>query len=1008
MSKNNNTITIDFEARSVEDLTSVGGHNYAAHPTTEVLCLAYKVGEEPENLWLPEYEGIPEWVRDRLWEHGWFVEAHNAFFEQCIWYYIMHKQFGWPQIPLESWACSAALASTHALPRALDKAGAALHTNVVKDQEGKGTMLQVCRPRIVLEPFWFKDDKLFTRIANEMKGGLRQKYSDLKISKKHFGLEKEDLLQRMIDTRQDLFSDDTIYIWWDDKERMDTLYSYCLDDVLAEEAIAKALPPLSDRERQVWLLDQKINHRGIYCDLSTVYDAIEVVKGYEEKLKAEVPQLSGGEVNSVNQVDKLTKYLQRYIPHLDSLSADTLRNMLKKKEKLPQHVVRLMEIRLALSKTSTKKLYAMDNFASPEDGRVRDLLLYHGASTGRWSGRGIQVQNLPKSTLDRDPEELVADIKTKNVPYLEQKYGNPLEVVSSSIRSMLTAAPNNDLILADFAAIEARTVFWLAGQEDALNMFWGGEDIYKDMAAHIYNTTADKIEKPSKNRDLGKQAVLGCFAEDTLVLTDRGWVGIIDVRESDMLWDGIEWVSHKGLKYKGIKDTICQKGLTVTPDHLILTGDGWRRAEDALTKSFLFQSAKKLVDLPYGVGIGDTTGGVNPLVMILSFLVNAAQKLPTWLNGLIYHGGLQPNAIVVLKNLRSKLGKCIGNIRILFPKMKTDVGCLIGSPLVYKDVTTLNVLPTNTTGGGALKFTNLGEKIGRSSLNTLSPWRGGMYRTWNWIASTWTKAISQGTFDSVQNPKTHTIKGLLQKCRTKSSNLKKKTHVYDLCSAGPRSRFLVWSSEGPIIAHNSGYQMGWKKFIITCEGYGIDVDEELAKKAIYGYRDRFDKVPQLWKDQEEAAKRATITKEPVECGKTTWFVENGFLYCRLPSGRCLAYSEPRVEWVEDKFNPGRKKQSLSHMGLDINKKWVRQYTYGGLLVENITQGTARDVMVENMLTLEEKGYKILFTVHDEVIVEVPEGFGSVEEFEQLLQRTPDWAVGLPILAEGERSKRYKN
>ena len=151
------------------------------------------------------------------------------------------------------------------------------------------------------------------------------------------------------------------------------------------------------------------------------------------------------------------------------------------------------------------------------------------------------------------------------------------------------------------------------------------------------------------------------------------------------------------------------------------------------------------------------------------------------------------------------------------------------------------------------------------------------------------------------------------------------------------------------------------------------------------------------------------TKNPgrlYEEGPIKWKVQGNFLYCKLPSGRCLAYPDPLVKIIKTKWDT--EKESLTFMAVNgLTKKWEREHTYGGKLVENIVQATARDLMANGMLNTEKAGYKTVMTVHDEVISEVPEGFGSVEEFEKLLSTPPEWAKDYPIKAEGWRGKRYR-
>lgn len=205
-----------------------------------------------------------------------------------------------------------------------------------------------------------------------------------------------------------------------------------------------------------------------------------------------------------------------------------------------------------------------------------------------------------------------------------------------------------------------------------------------------------------------------------------------------------------------------------------------------------------------------------------------------------------------------------------------------------------------------------------------------------------------------------------------------------------------------------GFQMGAARFKEHAKNQaGLIISEELAEKTVKTYRETYPEVVKLWYAQERAA--ILSVKNPGRIfteGPIKWKVQGNFLYCRLPSGRCLAYPDPAIKVIKTKWDTD--KESLTFMAVNtITKQWDREHTYGGKLVENIVQATARDLMANGMLNTEKAGYKSVMTVHDEVISEVPEGFGSVEEFEKLLSTPPEWAKDYPIKAEGWRGKRYR-
>lgn len=242
---------------------------------------------------------------------------------------------------------------------------------------------------------------------------------------------------------------------------------------------------------------------------------------------------------------------------------------------------------------------------------------------------------------------------------------------------------------------------------------------------------------------------------------------------------------------------------------------------------------------------------------------------------------------------------------------------------------------------------------------------------------------------------------------------------------------------GKVAILGLGFQMGPSKFVESAAGYGItlkedsecancgltsrehrkvrshyfdpiDPDEITAVKVVDAFRSKFWRVKEMWDDQNAAAIRAVQNPNTyIIAGRMLWIVENGFLYCELPSGRRLAYPDPEVREKETPW--GEMRPLLTFMGINpYNRQWQRQHAYGGLLVENQTQAVARDLMMEAMVRVENtKRYFVVLTVHDELVAEAAIGTGSVKEFESLVCAIPEWAEGCPVDAEGWNGSRYR-
>jgi DNA polymerase bacteriophage-type len=197
------------------------------------------------------------------------------------------------------------------------------------------------------------------------------------------------------------------------------------------------------------------------------------------------------------------------------------------------------------------------------------------------------------------------------------------------------------------------------------------------------------------------------------------------------------------------------------------------------------------------------------------------------------------------------------------------------------------------------------------------------------------------------------------------------------------------------------------KFEATCLKDGIEVTPELSKLAVDTFRQVNNRIVSYWYAIEDAAVEAVRSPgQIVAHGRVKFRVNGSFLWCQLPSGRNLCYPYPKLK---EKMTPwGEMKPAVFYKTVNsYTRQWGESDTYGGKLVENITQAVARDLMAEGMLRVEAAGYPVIMTVHDEIMAEPPEGFGSKEEFESLMAKLPDWAQGCPVAAKGWIGKRYR-
>jgi DNA polymerase len=489
---------------------------------------------------------------------------------------------------------------------------------------------------------------------------------------------------------------DGSYTWWNTKDKIDTLVAYCRQDVRTELSVAETLNAMPDAERRLYQLDQRINDRGVKVDIDLIDRVSKLANSASENIDAEMKRLTNGQVKAATNAMDLTAWLRGYELNVNSVDKQTVTRLLAM-DGLHPIIKQVLRLRQDGAKSSTAKYDAMVNAANADD-RMRGLLMYHGAATGRWSGRLVQPQNFPRPQKKQDElDEIIAKLKADQDV---SEHGAGTVLASDLLRSMLIADEGHRLMFADYSAIEARVLAWVAGQNDLVETFRKGGDVYKEMASAIYNVDVESVT--DGQRQVGKMAILGC-----------------------------------------------------------------------------------------------------------------------------------------------------------------------------------------------------------------------------------------------------------------------------------------------------GYGMGGKRFAEQCATMGIKVDEDEAKRIVSVYREKNNRIAQYWRD---------VENDFVDMVREAGRVRSVEL--PLPSGRSLTYHNPRIIQRETPWGAMRDTAQVDTLN-SVTRQWVSQIIWGGLLTENVVQATARDMMATAMMALEIKGYPVILSVHDEIICEVPDGFGSLDEMIDIMTRVPAWAQGCPINAEGKEGKRYR-
>jgi DNA polymerase len=257
--------------------------------------------------------------------------------------------------------------------------------------------------------------------------------------------------------------------------------------VETEYLLDQKLTHLPKTEEKIWVLNQECNFRGVKVDVETSKQILDLISLQTKKLNQELIEITDGEVKTAMQRDKILEWLEEQGMCMGSLRAETVKDTIQQFDSMKPgykaNCKRVLEIRQSLSKSSTKKYKALLTRAGADE-RVRDISMYHGAHTGRDTGTGLQVLNLPRGKI-KNIDKAIEIIKTGDLGLIELIYGDPFSAFSSVIRGMITATPGSMLYDADYNAIECRILNWLAGQEDILKMFRKDIDLYVKMATRL-------------------------------------------------------------------------------------------------------------------------------------------------------------------------------------------------------------------------------------------------------------------------------------------------------------------------------------------------------------------------------------------------------------------------------------------------------------------------------------------------------------------------------------------
>lgn len=513
MAKN---LFIDVETYSSVDIKESGAYKYIESPDFEILIIGYALDDGPVKIVdLAQGEEMPEEFEEALLDPDCVKVAHNAVFER-----LSFKRIGY-NVPAEQWYCTSVKAAYCGLPLSLDGVSKALNLTDKKLDTGKALIKYFSCPCK----------------ATRVNGMRTRNYPE------HA------------------------------PEKWEMYKEYNKYDVLAEREIFKRLEAyiIPDIERKMYVLDQNINDRGILVDMELAESAIAVDNTYTSILTQHAQQLTG--LENPNSPVQIRQWIEKTTGCVVmSLSKETMPDLMKEFADYPD-VIELLNIRKKLSKTSIKKYYAMLNCAM-KDHRVRGTFQFYGANrTGRWAGRLLQLQNLSKNHISHIevPREM---IRARDWESVEMMYDDVADILSQLVRTALIASPGKVFSVADFSAIEARVISWLANEKWRMDVFRGDGKIYEATGAKMFNVPISAITKGSVLRDKSKISELALGYEGSLGALKRMGGERMGLSDTEMMslvrkwrsanpaivdmWKEIDEASKEAVRYQRPVSCTCR------------------------------------------------------------------------------------------------------------------------------------------------------------------------------------------------------------------------------------------------------------------------------------------------------------------------------------------------------------------------------------------------------------------------------------------------------------------
>lgn len=779
--------------------------------------------------------------------------------------------------------------------------------------------------------------------------------------------------------------------------------------------LGKGFP--SAEEYEAWITATRINDRGIKIDTALAGAAHRQYEANKARDLARVKEITG--LDNPNSVQQFKGWLADQGFEMESIDKAHVAELLERDD-LPDEVREAVE-RKQLAALSAATKYVIAQGSTNSDGRLRGTIKYSNANTGRMTGVTLSPHNLPRDHFtdaegehDTEAEQAAIDKLLAGV-----------HVGSEDLKKLVRPLLMGPFTVSDYSAIEARLTAWAAGEDSVLESFRNGEDIYVATAERMGGA------KAGFDRQRGKSATLGCIAEGSQVLTNRGSVPIENVGIADKVWDGVEFVRHEGVVYKGQKEVMHYDGLTATPDHKV-----WAS----------FKGESRVVRLDYAASCG-------------------ARLIRTGSNGAPVRlgedhrpgGSLHPEGLAHADD--ADRVHWMRTSAVVEPG-KFALGPLEGLPVVQQSASAPEVPGSDSHCGQAAMHESSRPELGalRSSGDNLRFSISDRGRTLDFgepggeAAKARTRSCgqrqgvcsgkpplgnsgpepSQSTEHDLSRipPGRVALRGADNPTETSRGVHPRRDHrasascgkgeaqelarnrttvaVYDILNAGPRHRFTV----SDVLAHNCGFGGGAGALLnlggakIYPKGTPDDVIWEGLTSLVETWRVAHPHIVSWWKQVHTAfdkggpaSRRIPVDVEIVGNDRYVW----------LPSGRALVYHNCRREYVQPKDRNGKPlpyRRRAWVCDAVVGNGTQRRIVGGPTQVENIIQAIGRDLLTHALVNVERAGFRTVTHVHDEIVTETTGGL-TVERLSSLMCDLPDWAEGLPVEAAGYTTQRYR-